>query len=338
MRTIRRAAWIGGSAAAFVALAGASACAQTSASLREVSFGITPPTAVTWPIYVGDDLGFYKRYGLSPELIVVGSAAAGAQQMAAGEIDLSIMSSTQLVEAVQGGADIEYFCNSLGTPPYTLVGQKQITKYADLKGKLIIVGGVNDITRVFADKMLAKAGLKPGDYDYTYAGTTPDRYAALRSGSVAAAILFPPFDFRAEADGYPVIGTLAQAIPEFPFLGLAVRRAFARSNPGVVVAYAKGYLRAARWLTDPANRDAATAILVKHTNGSPDDARKTYDELIVRDKVFPTTGVMSQASIGVVISSLVGLGVVKAPAPPAEKFFDNSFVRQALAELAREPR
>ncbi len=327
-----------GSAGAFVALAGASAAAQTAAPLREISFGITPPTAVTWPIYVGEDLGFYKRYGLSPQQIVVGSAAAGAQQMAAGEIDLSIMSSTQLVEAVQGGADIEYFCNSLGTPPYTIVGQKNVTTYADLKGKLIIVGGVNDITRVFADRMLAKAGLKPGDYDYTYAGTTPDRYAALRSGSVAAAILFPPFDFRAEADGYPVIGTLAQAIPQFPFLGLAVRRAYARSNPNVVVAYAKGYLRAARWLNEPANREQAIATLVKHTSGDPNDARKTYDELILRDKVFPTTGLLTAPSLGVVISALVGLGVVKPPAPAPEKFFDNAYVRQALAELAREPR
>src|SRR6185437_15842163 len=99
--------------------------------------------------------------------------------------------------------------------------------------------------------------------------------------------------------------TLAQAIPEFPFLGLAVRRAFARSNPNVVVAYAKGYLRAARWLNEPANRDAATALLVKHTNGDPSDGRKTYDELIVRDKCFPTTGLLTPPSIGVVVSALV---------------------------------
>ena len=104
----------------------------------------------------------------------------------------------------------------------------------------------------------------------------------------------------------------------------------------MVVAYAKGYLRAARWLTDPSNRDQAIAILTRKTNADPSDGRKTYDELIAQGKIFPTTGLMSGQSLGVVIAALGDLGVLKTPLPAPERFFDNTFVRQALAELARE--
>ena len=64
-------------------------------------------------------------------------------------------------------------------PPYALLAKASIKSLADLKGKVISVGGPKDITRLYVDRMLAPQGLKTGDYDYVYAGATTARAQAL---------------------------------------------------------------------------------------------------------------------------------------------------------------
>ena len=175
-------------------------------NVRPISVGLTSKTAAQWPTYAADQQGFFKRFNLDPSFIVVGAAAATAQQLTAGSLDVGEGSSTQVVLAVQGGAKMRYFCEEMSTPPYSFVAQKQYKKYADLKGKTLIIGGPTDITYIFTEKMLASGGLKMSDVDFTYAGATGERYAALKSGGVAGAILFPPFDFRAVDEGYSLLG------------------------------------------------------------------------------------------------------------------------------------
>lgn len=331
---MRRGTWLGAAGAA--ALVAGNARRAGAQGLRDVTVGQNAASSATWPMMVAVDLGFFKRYGLNVQVVTLQSTAGAAQQVIVGAVDFGLVSSTQVVEAVQGGAPIKIYCNQMGTPAYAIVAQKNVKRYADLKGKTIVVGGVNDATRIFAEKMIATGGLKPSDYDETFAGATTDRYAALMSGSVAAAILFPPWDFRAADQGYNILGTLHDAIPSFPYTGYVGRTDLGRNKPEVVADFVKGYLRGVRWLNDPANRTRAVEILVAHTNVSEEDARKTYDEVIAKQHVFPSDPRMTPKMFGVVIDTLVALNVVKPPVQPPTAFYDNRFAALADAQLARE--
>jgi len=305
---------------------------------RQLAAGRLSPTAADWPTLVAEELGYFGRYGLDVGFVAVGSVAAVAQQIVAGSLDVGEVSSTQLVEAAQGGAKMRYFCQRTSTPPYSFVAQSQYKKYADLKGKLLIIGGPTDITYIFAEKMLATGGLKMSDVDFTYAGGTAERYAALKSGSVAAAILFPPFDFRAVSEGDNRLGRLSDAMPPFPFDGWAVTDAFMQGHRDLLVDFTKSYLRGVRFVNDPANRSRAIEILVKRTNAGADDASKTYDTLIGNGTIFVPSGVIAPRVFATVIDALAQLKVLNPPLPPPGNFFDNAIVQRANAELAREPK
>src|SRR5215470_16545448 len=67
---------------------------------------------------------------------------------------------------------------------YVPASAAAIKSLAELKGKVISIGGAKDITRTYAERMLAPSGLKSGDYDYVYAGATTARAQALLSGAV----------------------------------------------------------------------------------------------------------------------------------------------------------
>lgn len=294
------------------------------------------PSAASWPFFICEELGIYQRYGIAVDNVSVTSTAACAQLLIAKGCDVTDISTTQTIEAVLGGADIKMFTNTLQTPPYALVAQKDVRKAGDLRGKSIVVGGVNDATRIFAERILQAGGVHPDEYTETYAGATTDRYAALRSGSVAAAILFPPWDFRAADDGYAIVGTVPGAMPPFPYTGMCARGEFAAAIPDALLAMLKSYVRAIRWLYDPVNRARAIAILTARTKTAPHDASRTYDELVTKFHSFQPDARNSTKGVDVVLGMLTELAVIKPPLPPAGLFFDDRFVDRATLQVARE--
>jgi ABC-type nitrate/sulfonate/bicarbonate transport system substrate-binding protein len=293
---------------------------------------LTAKNANDWVAYIGDRQGFFAANGVNVAFVVTGSAAANAQQLTAGALDLAGISSSQVVEAVEGGAPLRVVLNRTYTSPYVIVGRKGLHSIKDLKGKMIIVGGPNDVTTILMNGVLAGNGLTPDNVTYTYAGGTPERFAALMSGAVDAAILVPPFSFRATDQGYPQLSTVAQYFPSFPLDLVATNMTWARTHADTLEGYLRGYLQAVRWLSDPANHDRAVAVLVDQTNSLPDDAAKSYDAF-VKAKVFNDTGITPLDGLDKVIGILGKIGVLKPPLPPASKYVDNHFVQNAQAEL-----
>lgn len=323
----RRAVLAGGAAAlAFPAIAHA----QTAP--RPINYGLTSKSASDWVAFICDKRGFFTANGVKPEFIVAGSAAANAQQLTAGSSDLAGISATQLIEAVEGGAPLRAVLNRTHTTPYVVVAKKGIASVKELAGKLIIVGGPNDITTILMNGVLAGNRMKPENVTYTFAGGTPERFAALMSGAVDAAILLPPFSFRATAQGYPIVADVSKYFGSFPLDLVGTNVNWSKTHGDVLEGYLRGYFQGVRWLYDPANRAQALAILTEVTNTKDEDASKTYDAY-VRGKVFNETGVTPPEGMDKVVATLVSIGALKPPAPRGSKYIDNTFVQNAAAQL-----
>lgn len=323
-------------AAAMFAAPSPSTSAQSS--LPTLSYGTVSVAAFDWPELVAQRLGFFAADGIAVEVIRTGSSAANAQQLVAGSLDVAECSSSQAIEAIAGGAPIVAIQERVAAAPYFVMGRKGLTSIAQLKGKSIIVGGPNDITRVFMDKVLAGAHLGPDDYTYLFAGATDARFAALVSGSVDAAILSPPISTRAADQGYPDLADVAKYFPQFPFDVFAVRTAWAAQHRDLLVAFTKAHIQGVRWLADPVNRARAIQLLSDDASVSVDDATKSYDLFITDLRAFPPTGAMRDADVLAVIDALVTSDQVKPPLPPPSRFYDDSFVNAALAQLRSRSR
>lgn len=334
MRTERRTRRAFLAAGGAVVFAPAIAHAQTAP--RQISYGLTSKSASDWVAFLGDKLGFFTANGVKPEFVVGGSAASNAQQLTAGSSDLAGISATQLIEAVEGGAPLLAILNRTHTTPYVIIGKKGIPSVKALAGKTVIVGGPNDITTILMNGVLAGNGMKPQDVTYTFAGGTPERFAALISGAVDAAILLPPFSFRATSQGYPQLADVSKYFGTFPLDLVGTNRNFAKNHPDALEGYLRGYLQGVRWIYDPANRAQALTILTEATNTAAEDAAKTYDAY-VRGRVFNETGITPVDGMDKVVATLVSINALKPPAPPGGKFVDNSFVQHAAAQLRSRP-
>jgi ABC-type nitrate/sulfonate/bicarbonate transport system substrate-binding protein len=269
---------------------------------------VDPSSANLWPLYIGQRLGYFDAAGLKIDLIFAPSNAAVVQQLAAGSYDIGPSAGmVDPIRAIEKGAPEAIVRIVIQAPPYALLAKPAIKTMAALKGKTIMLGGAKDITRIFAERMLAQRGVKAGDYDMLFAGATSARFAALQSGAVDAALLTVPFNFYAETAGFSNLGFTFDVLPDMPFAGMAVNRNWALANRSRVERFLDVYNKSIAWFADGRNRDQAVDMMVATSKLDRADVARAYDFL--RDKnLFEPTGKVSKAKLGTVVQALHDLG------------------------------
>src|SRR5919204_6337205 len=290
-------------------LAGATIVVSPTARAETVVVGMVGAVSSThWPIYIGLTQGYYAAEDLKPDLVFIQSSAALSQQLTAGSLDVAL--STGLADpmrAIDKGSPIAIVRIEMQAPPYTLLAKPAIKRWADLKGKVISIGGPKDITRIYLERMAIPNGVKPGDYDTVFAGATSARFSALQSGAVDAAILLPPFNFFAESAGFTNLGLTIDYAPELPFAGAVVGRAWASARKATLDKVLSVNTKSMAWFSDPANRAEAIKIMVEASRLKEEDVARSYD-FLHKNAFFETSGRISRTKVGALLNALKGLG------------------------------
>ena len=290
-------------------LAGALLLAAPVRAADTVIIGtVGSPSANLWPLFIGLDKGFFAAENLKVDVVYVPASAAVIQQLAAGSLDMTM--STGLVDpirAIDQGAALAIARFEVQAPPYVMMAKSTIKSLKELKGKVISVGGAKDITRLYADRMLAPNGLKPGEYDFVYAGATTARAQALLGGAVDAAILLPPSNFQVQNAGYSDLGLTIQYAPELPFSGTVTNKAWVGRNPDLLKRVLAAQSKGIEFLYDDRNRADAIRILVAVSGLKAEDVEKSYD-FFRKNDFFDRTGKISRAKINALLDALVSLG------------------------------
>jgi ABC-type nitrate/sulfonate/bicarbonate transport system substrate-binding protein len=255
-----------------------------------------------WPIYIADAKGFFKDAGVKVDWVATPSSAAAMQQLAAGSVNMSSGGISDGLRAISQGAPVRMLRIEVGPSPYEIYSSPDVKTFTDLRKKTVMIGGIKDITRIYFEDMAKANGLKPGDYDYVFAGATGARFAALTSGSIAATILFPPFTFKAGTMGYNKLGSSADYTKNFPFTALVMNVGWARQNQRAIKEFQNGFAKGVDWFSDPANKAEAVDILVKASKVDPVDAANAYDffrrvKAWDREGAIPGSGVENMMKI-----------------------------------------
>jgi ABC-type nitrate/sulfonate/bicarbonate transport system substrate-binding protein len=312
---------------ALALIVAASGCARAASA---ITLGITSATAFSIPHYIAEEKKLYDAEGLSVDTIIAGSANGVLQQLAAGSLNIGQAATDQTLRAIARGAPIRIVAGAASNAPFRMVAAKGIKSWAELKGRTISVGGLTDVTLYFLRVMARRNGLGDKDYDLLYGGGTPNRFAQLLAGAVAAAMLTNPQDFLALDQGFVDLGSVPDYLPHWAQNTIEVDSRWAAQHRAEVLAFLRVHIRATRYFYDPANRAEVIAILAKHTRTNPDVAAKTYD-LYVRQQVIAPDAALFAEGIKANLEALVAMGDMAA-APPLAKFIDAGF----LAEVAEK--
>jgi NitT/TauT family transport system substrate-binding protein len=285
--------------------------AQAAQAADKVVAGTLGGQAPLWPFYIAMHKGFFAAEDVDLELYFAQSGAAVTQQLTAGSLDVALsVGITDPIHAIDKGAPLALIRIVGNAAPYVLIGKPGLKTIADLKGKTISVGQVNDITTFYFERMMAANGLKKGDYEMISAGVAAARYAALKAGVADAALVLPPLNFQATAAGYVTLGVAADYVKDLPFTGMAVHKPWAAAH----VRLAKRLLavtdKSIAWLADASHRGEAIDLLVEAAHASRNDAEASYDYLR-RIEYFEPSSKVSRTKLRNLIEVEKGAGNVE---------------------------
>jgi ABC-type nitrate/sulfonate/bicarbonate transport system substrate-binding protein len=267
--------------------------------------------ATFWPSFIAQAQGFYTNRGLQVEDLVVDPNLTVAT-LIGGSVEISVADSTQLLLALEKGANLVAVGIETDKNPYKLMAPAAIKTLKDLKGKRIGVASAIDVYTYVAHEMLRKAGLDPDkDVEWIVGGGQNQRLSAIAAGAIQAGFFTPPSDSKLAAQGF---NTLAFAPDYFPGLTLSatsVKRDWALAHPDVLRHFLQAQSDAVKWLYVPANHARAVAILQQATNSSPAEAEDAY-VYYVGKHVFPADACVTRLGLENVVKIMRQTGQVKS--------------------------
>jgi len=285
------------------------------------------------PLWVAGKMGFFEKEGLEVPIVTMRGSPLTIQALTADSIYIANATVDTLISAYEKGADITMIGGLINGLGLSMIGGKGYKTYADLRGTTI---GTQTLTSGtgFALRLVLKAhGMEyPRDYKLLNIGGASDRYQALTSGQISSAPVGVPLDLVAKQQGFNIIGYFADDQPNFQFNVYIVKRSWAEKNRPLVVRFMKAMAATMRWMMD--NREAACGYLSKEMVISVDHCRYASD-YNWKNRIWDRNADLNVEGVRTLIKITAEQGILKEPLPQPAKYMDQSFLKQALAELGK---
>ena len=211
-----------------------------ASALESVIIAYPTTSSQFTPLWFTRDVGLYEKYGLDGKLVYIQGGSVLLQAMLAGQAQAAQNGVAETVTAILRGGDVRMLGVTAKIFPYTLIAAKNIKGAKDLVGGRVAINRVGDVSAYGSQLALRKLGLNP-DKDVTMlqVGGSPQRLAALQSGSVQAAAMDFMSGLRLAKLGFPV---LVQLNLNYPYLGPVVSGKFLRETPALAEAFIRSYV------------------------------------------------------------------------------------------------
>ena len=241
------------------------------------------------PIWVTHEAGYFRREGLSAELVFMRGGTPVVQAMLAGEVQLGYPGGTVSISARLRGADTTIIAVPLNTLPYWFFTRPDIDSGAKLKGNKIATATFGGEAHVVSQYVVGTLGLDPvKDVTYIQVGSVPQRLAALQTNMVQATLLSITEALAARKQGFKMLVDVTKMGLAYPFNAMVATDAYIAKNRAIVQKAVRALVEGIKYMK--VNKEKTVDIIAKYTRISDLDAIKaTFEPLaqITEERPFP---------------------------------------------------
>jgi ABC-type nitrate/sulfonate/bicarbonate transport system substrate-binding protein len=282
MKAFTRAICAGVAIALTLALALGHSSAQAPKK-TEVRMAMLAPSALLWLHAIAKEKGFYAERGIEVRELIAATSPALLQAVSSGSVEAGVSVADLAIRAVDQGAPIVISGAILGKSILRLVGAPKITDVAQLVGKPVTAGGVEGGTANLLRFLIQRHKVDARSVQMVAIANSRDRVIALGNGQVQAALLIAPFDTMAQRQGMKVLDDYVEDYVQTP---LILNKTWAQKNPAVASGLTQAMQKAANWIYDPANKQAAIDILATYTKVEKDICADSYKFIVEEQKAI----------------------------------------------------
>jgi len=292
--------------------------------LERIRIGGGAVGAPQMTMWFAKEANLYEKHGLDVEAIHIPGSSLALQAMLSGEVPIIQLGGTASMQANFAGADTVIVATILKKFLFSIFSRPDITRIADLKGKLFGAtrfGTLSDFASRFA---LEKNGLNPErDITMVQTGGQPETVLALLTGKVQAAALSVPATMRAKKANMRELLDMATLEATIHQNGVVTTRKYLKTNEDTVRRFLRAYIEGGAL----AKKDKvfATRVMAKYLGSSdPELLEDAYGRVVPHLEIPPYP---SLEGVSVLLKTLERTQSKARGASP-EDFIDARLVRE----------
>src|SRR6266550_333831 len=283
-------------------------------------------------LYVAQDQGFFRRYGVDLTLVQARNGPVGMAALSSGESFMHWGSvSGANLGAIAEGADLVFVAGFINRLTGVFAANPKIKSPTDLRGKSLGVNSLSGGTWIFTMLTLDYWGLSPERDKIQMRGLGDSSIVsqALLAGNVDAAYLSYSFAKVVENKGFRMLADLQKLPIAYQGTGIIMRRGTVASSAATIENVIKALLDGVAFIRNPENKSQVVRSLAKGLRLKRiEDAEEGYQSMLglYERKIFPSVdGVRN-------VIRLLGTNNEKVRRLRAEELVDDSVVRRLEKE------
>lgn len=296
--------------------------------LEKIKLGYSGTGITSYALELPRRLGIFRKNGLDPEIVYVGSGSLLSQALIAGSFDVAFSQGSEAIIAKLRGVDQRIIASVANRFNHVYVTRSDITAAKQLKGRRVAVSRFGSGSHFITNLVLRQGGLDPQrDVTVLQIGNSSARLAAIFAGSIEGTIMAGDFIPMAKKEGLNIIVDLADSGIEYPFLTFNMLGVVIERNPKMVKALIKSVSEGIRiFQTDRNTAKAIIRVALRTDDPETLEFVAGRSAKVLERRPFPTL-----AGIQTVLEEL-GEREPKAKTAKFEEFVDL----RALKELDQE--
>jgi NitT/TauT family transport system substrate-binding protein len=304
-------------------------CLQASAQ-DKIRVGLSSVSALHGALWVAEQKGIFKKYGIDIEVIVVGGAGTtGVSALLSGDIQYVSAAGDAIVNSSLRGGETVMIASVINKGFQRLVVRPDIKSAVDIKGKRVAVTRVGAISHTVLLMILRRWGMTEKDVQVVQLNSSPYMVAALEKGGVEGAVLTSPSIFVAEDLGYRTLVDLADTDIYYLQTMVATTRSYIRANREKTLRFLRAFVEGIAYFKQ--NKRESLDVLSKKLRVSAAQERsleRSYD--LMATKFYEIPPYPSLRGVETVLG-FVEKDNPKAKGADPKSFVDDSLLREIEA-------
>jgi ABC-type nitrate/sulfonate/bicarbonate transport system substrate-binding protein len=290
----------------------------------KIRVGFSAISMANAPVWIAEEKGLFKKYGIETEPIVIGGGATrSVSAVIAGDLQFGSTGGGAVVSAVFSGSDIVMVAAGNNKGIQRVMVKPEITTPAGLKGKRIGITTLGSSGHLALLLMLRKWNMVPEDVQIIQVGASPVMFISLQKGGIDAAVLQDPTFFVAEDSGFKTLGDPVAMDIQYLQNVLVASRAYLKTHRDVASRFMKGFVEGVAYFKR--NKEDSMRILMKKMR--IEKGKETYLE---RSYNLFATQYMEAAPYPSVVGTRTVLEFMAKDFPKAKTADPNSFIDNSL--------
>lgn len=319
--------------AAMIAFAGIIAVPGLASAQQEITIGLptSPPNVVHMPVIVAQDLGLYKKYGITVKTVALPGGVHVFRGVLAGNIDVGLAPGTVSAVGRSKGASTKIISANLYKFEASMVVRDNVKTMADLKGKRVGINDPGGFADIISKSVLRTAKVDPKEVSFVSIAT--EDVPALVADQVDTAILHVEQEMLAKSK-VPTLHAIArmwQIQPKTVYTVAVASEKSVKEKAKALQAFVTATIEATRILyTDKAK---VMPIMVKRTGYPEKVVSDTYD-FMVKECIWDANSGLNKERFDFTAQLMTKVGnIEKGKTPSYEDLIEPSFAKKALADL-----